>query len=93
MDVHIRGLLEREIDAFLGRADEFLEWSREFKPIISNEDDMTLGFVVGMVLGLQKSYTGMILNREPTNKDFSEGFELLKRRAPEMMSAIRKELT
>ena len=93
MNPQVRGLIEEWIDSYIGDAEIWVNYCRRFSPVISKEEDMTLGFIVGRLWETFYMLTRMHDRRNPSEEENLELLKLIDRRAMELMSAIRKALT
>ena len=96
MDKVTRGYLEKVLDDYLNEIEIIseLDWIRQEVPI-SSLKDVALGFTLGSLEMLSESVC--ILKKPKTTpkddeKDEKEILEMIKRRIPEIVRKINKEL-
>jgi hypothetical protein len=96
MDKKVRGFLEQAFDEFLGAEDIVSEirWVQDEIPV-SSLAEVALGFVIGALIGISE-IVNVVKKAKRTKKeedaDSREIKLMIKRRPPEILQEINKEL-
>jgi len=88
----VRGIIESKLDFLLkGDIVEDVEWFQQEMPI-SSLGDLALGYVFGMLSAYSIGILGFLTNKSVSKKDAEEIETMVKRRLPEIMEKINREL-
>jgi hypothetical protein len=92
VDSRIRGALEQAIDNLMEKdIVANVTWIGEEIPIKSI-NDLALGYVDGVIAAVAASVFTALEDRHPSDEDASEVRAIIRRRLPEIMRKIHREL-
>ena len=92
MDEETRGVIEKMMDeSFRNEILPDIEWLRNELPV-SSLRDLALGHVVGHTQAISSALVGTRQGGKFTPKDIEEIKAMIKRRLPEVMEKIEREL-
>lgn len=92
MDEEVRGFIEKAMDKMMQY--EFIntvKWVEQEVPIKSLKD-LTLGYIIGGAITLASTLSAIGEWRTMTDEDKIEIYAMVKRRLPEIMEKITREL-
>ena len=90
MNDKLREVLEKKIDAVLTKTDEIKKIISSLDEISTNSDDFSVGIVIGRLYNSFYYQSRRILQRDPTEEEFSEFLEILKTRQSEIHKKFSK---
>jgi hypothetical protein len=92
LDSRIRGALEQAIDNLMEKDIVVnVRWIGEEIPIKSI-NDLALGYVDGVIAAVAASVFTSLLDRRPSDEDANEVRAIIRRRLPEIVRKIHREL-
>lgn len=90
MDDKLREVLEKKIDAVFAKTDEIKKIIKSLDELSTNTDIFSLGIVIGRLYNSFYYQSRRILQRDPTEQEFSEFVEILKLRQSEFLKKFSK---
>jgi phosphate uptake regulator len=90
MDDKLREVLEKKIDAVLAKTDEIKKIIASLDDLSTNTDTFSFGIVIGRLYNSFYYQCRRLLQRDPTEQEFSEFLEILKLRQSEIHKKFSK---
>lgn len=90
MDDKLHEVIEKKIDAVLTKTDEIKKIISSLDEISTNSDDFSVGIIIGRLYNSFYYQSRRILQRDPTDEEFSEFLEILKLRQSEIHKKFSK---
>ncbi len=90
MDEKLREVIEKKIDAVFARTDEIKKIIESLDELATKTDAFSSGIIIG---GLYNSFNYQcrrLLQRNPSEQEFSEFLEILKKRQSEFLKEFSK---
>ena len=92
MDNRSRGGIEKAIDGLMGTKITYdIGWIEKEFPVKSMKD-VALGYAVGAIMAMAVEEIAIRENRSSTDEDFNEVKTIIRRRLPELLDKINREL-
>jgi hypothetical protein len=93
LDENTRQTLEEIIDKMIAKIPEFVERVHRAKAVLNvkDESDFIFGWIWGEINAAISVYYALNFEREVTQQEMNEVFEIINRRAQEMRTAIDKQ--
>ena len=90
MDDKLREVIEKKIDAVFAKTDEIKKIVMSLDELSTNTDTFSFGIIIGRLYNSFFYQCRRILQRDPTEQEFSEFLEILKTRQPEFLKKFSK---
>ena len=90
MNDKLHEVIEKKIDAVLTKTDEIKKIISSLDEISTNSDDFSVGIIIGRLYNSFYYQSRRILQRDPTEEEFSEFLEILKTRQSEINKKFSK---
>ena len=90
MDEKLREVIEKKIDAVFARTDEIKKIIESLGEIAIKTDAISFGIIIGRLYNSFYYQCRRLLQREPTEQEFSEFLEILKKRQSEFLKEFNK---
>lgn len=90
MDDKLREVIEKKIDAVFTKTDEIKKIIESLDELSTNTDAFSFGIIIGRLYNSFFYQCRRILQRSPTEQEFSEFLEILKIRQPEFLKKFSK---
>jgi hypothetical protein len=90
MDDKLREVIEKKIDAVFAKTDEIKKIIETLDELSTNTDAFSFGMIIGRLYNSFFYQCRRILQRDPTEQEFSEFLEILKIRQPEFLKKYSK---
>jgi hypothetical protein len=88
MDEKLRKIIEQKIDSTFEKRDEIKNIVHSLDELSSQKNSFALGIIIGRLYNSFYYQCRRILKRDPTEKEFSEFLEILKKRKLEFLKKI-----
>jgi preprotein translocase subunit Sss1 len=88
MDEKLRKIIEQKIDSTFEKRDEIKNIVHSLDELSSQKNSFALGIIIGRLYNSFYYQCRRILKRDPTEKEFSEFLEILKKRKFEFLKKI-----
>ena len=85
MDEKLQEVIEKKINETFSRKDEIFQIIKSLDVLSTNKNSFAYGIVIGRLYNSFYYQCRRILNRNPTDQEFSEFVELLKKRQTEFL--------
>lgn len=85
MDEKLREVIDKKIDAVFEKTDEIKKIIESLDELSTKTDDFSLGIIIGRLYNSFYYQSRRLLQRDPTEKEFSEFLEILKQRQSEFL--------
>ena len=85
MDEKLKEIIEKKINETFSSKDEISQIIKSLDELSSNKDSFSYGIVIGRLYNSFYYQCRRVLKRNPTNQEFSEFVELLKKRQSEFL--------
>lgn len=85
MDEKLNEILEQKIKETFTRTDEISKIIKSLEELSINKDSFSYGIIIGRLYNSFHYQCRRILNRNPTQEEFSEFLEILKQRQKEFL--------
>ena len=90
MDDKLREVLEKKIDAVFEKTDEIKKIIESLDELSTKTDAFSFGVIIGRLYNSFYYQSRRLLQREPTEQEFSEFLEILKTRQSEFLKKFSK---
>jgi len=90
MDEKLREVIEKKIDAVFARTDEIKKIIESLDEHATKTDAFSSGIIVGRLYNSFYYQCRRLLQRNPTEQEFSEFLEILKKRQSEFLKELSK---
>jgi len=90
MEEKLREVIEKKIDAVYARTDEIKKIIESFDELTTKTNAFTSGIIIGMLYNSFYYQCRRLLQRDPTEQEFSEFLEILKKRQSEFLKDFTK---
>ncbi len=90
MDDKLREVIEKKIDAVFTKTDEIKKIIESLDELSTKPDAFSFGIIIGRLYNSFFYQCRRILQRDPTEQEFSEFLEILKIRQPEFLKEFSK---
>ncbi|HSG73594.1 MAG TPA: hypothetical protein VLA01_00135 [Nitrosopumilaceae archaeon] len=90
MDDKLREVLEKKIDAVFEKTDEIKKIIESLDELSTNTDTFSLGIVIGRLYNSFYYQCRRLLQRDPTEQEFSEFVDILRTRQSEFLKKFSK---
>ena len=90
MDEKLREVIDKKIDAVFAKTDEIKKIIESLDELSTKTDDFSLGIIIGRLYNSFYYQSRRLLNRDPTEKEFSEFLEILKQKQSEFLKKFSK---
>jgi len=88
VDEKLKEIIEKKINETFSNKDEVSQIIKSLDELSSNKDSFAHGIVIGRLYNSFYYQCRRVLQRNPTNQEFSEFVELLKKRQSEFLERI-----
>jgi len=88
VDEKLQEIIEKKINETFSNKDEISHIIKSLDELSSNKDSFAHGIVIGRLYNSFYYQCRRVLQRNPTNQEFSEFVELLKKRQSEFLERI-----
>ena len=85
MDDKLQQVIEKKIDEVFAKSDEIKKIIDSLDELSTKSDDFSFGIIIGRLYNSFYYQSRRLLQREPTDQEFSEFLELLKTRQSEFL--------
>ena len=85
MDENLRAIINKKIDAVIAKTDEIKKITESLNELSTKTDDFSFGIIIGRLYNSFYYQSKRLLQREPTEKEFSEFVEILKQKQSEFL--------
>ena len=85
MDDKLREVIEKKIDAVFTKTDEIKKIIKSLDELSTNTDSFSYGIIIGRLYNSFYYQCRRLLQRDPTEQEFSEFIEILKTRQSEFL--------
>ena len=85
MDEKLREVIEKKIDAVFARTDEIKKIIKSLDELATKTDAFSSGIIIGRLYNSFNYQCRRLLQRDPTEQEFSEFLEILKQRQKEFI--------
>ena len=90
MDEKLREVIDKKIDAVFAKTDEIKKIIESLDELSTKSDDFSLGIIIGRLYNSFYYQSRRLLQRDPTEKEFSEFLEILKQKQTEFLKKFSK---
>lgn len=90
MDEKLREVIEKKIDAVFARTDEIKKIIESLDELAIKTDAFSFGIIIGRLYNSFYYQCRRLLQRDPTEQEFSEFLEILKKRQSEFLKEFNK---
>ncbi len=90
MDEKLREVIEKKIDAVFARTDEIKKIIESLDELATKTNAFSSGIIIGMLYNSFYYQCRRVLQRDPTEQEFSEFLEILKKRHSEFLKEFSK---
>jgi len=90
MDEKLREVIEKKIDAVFARTDEVKKIIESLDELATKTDAFSSGIIIGMLYNSFNYQCRRLLQRNPTEQEFSEFLGILKKRQYEFLKEFSK---
>jgi len=90
MDEKLREVIEKKIDAVFARTDEIKKIIESLDELAIKTDAFSSGIIIGTLYNSFYYQCRRVLQRNPTEQEFSEFLEILKKRQSELLKEFSK---
>ena len=90
VDDKLREVIEKKIDAVFTKSDEIKKIIASLDELSTETDAFSFGIIIGRLYNSFYYQCRRILQREPTEQEFSEFLEILKTRQSEFLKKFSK---
>jgi len=90
MDDKLREVIEKKIDTVFTKTDEIKKIIESLDKLSTKPDAFSFGIIIGRLYNSFFYQCRRILQRDPTEQEFSEFLEILKIRQPEFLKKFSK---
>jgi len=90
MDEKLREVIEKKIDAVFAKTDEIKKIIESFDELATKKDAFSSGIIIGRLYNSFYYQCRRLLQRNPTEQEFSEFLEILKKRQSEFLKEFSK---
>ena len=89
MDEKLQEIIEKKINETLSSKDEISQIINSLDALSTNKDSFAYGIVIGRLYNSFYYQCRRVLKRNPTNQEFTEFIELLKKQQSEFLEKFR----
>ncbi len=90
MDEKLREVIEKKIDAVFARTDEIKKIIESLDELAIKTDAFSFGIIIGRLYNSFYYQCRRLFQRDPTEQEFSEFLEILKKRQYEFLKEFSK---
>ena len=90
MDEKLRKVIETKIDEVFAKSDEIKKLTTSLDELSVNQDSFSFGIIIGRLYNSFYYQCRRILQRDPTEQEFSEFLEILQTRKSEILKEFKK---
>lgn len=90
MDEKLQKVIDKKIDAVFAKPDEIKKIIESLDKLSTKTDDFSFGIIIGRLYNSFYYQSRRILQRDPTEKEFSEFLEMLKQKQSEFLEKFSK---
>jgi hypothetical protein len=88
VDEKLRDIIEQKIDATFEKRDEIQKIIHSLEELSTRKNSFALGIIIGRLYNSFYYQCRRILKRDPTEQEFSEFLEILKKHKPEFLKKL-----
>ena len=85
MDEKLREVLDKKIDSVFAKTDEIKKIIDSLDELSTKTDDFSFGIIIGRLYNSFYYQSRRLLQRDPTDEEFSEFVEILKQKQSEFL--------
>ena len=85
MDEKLRAVIDKKIDSVFAKTDEIKKIIDSLDELSTKTDDFSFGIIIGRLYNSFYYQSRRLLQRDPTDKEFSEFVEILKQKQSEFL--------
>ena len=89
MDEKLQEIIEKKINETFSNTDEISQIIKSLEVLSTNKESFAYGIVIGRLYNSFYYQCRRVLKRNPTNQEFAEFIELLKKRQSEFLEKFR----
>ena len=89
MDEKLQEIIEKKINETFSSSDEIYQIIKSLDALSTNKESFAYGIVIGRLYNSFYYQCRRVIKRNPTNQEFAEFIELLKKRQSEFLEKFR----